>query len=134
MAVSDIDCDDRAYGLTMTQHRMVLQGGEGFGPLGGSSAVASQEEQPGQVGCLHQAHGTGSAGRGVAASSSAPPLCSAVLASAVPSPYQPGRLLRFCVQEKTQGIARRSSIEPRLLRLTGREASVNCPSTSIGVA
>ena len=42
-------------------------------------------------------------------------------ARAWPTPYQPGSMIRACDQQKTQGIARRSSIRSDFVRLAGRE-------------
>ena len=47
--------------------------------------------------------------------------CPRTPASAWPTPYQPGSMIRACAQENTQGIARRSSIRSDLVRLAGRE-------------
>ena len=54
--------------------------------------------------------------------------------SALPSPYQPGKTKRLCIQEKTQGIARRSSTDLVARRNVGREPSLRPPISSIGVA
>jgi hypothetical protein len=40
--------------------------------------------------------------------------------TAVPKPYQPGNISRHCAQLKTQGIARRSSMRPEVVRDDGR--------------
>ncbi len=62
------------------------------------------------------------------------PWVSSAASSPRPMPYQPGRRWRFCVQEKTQGMARRLSM-PLPLRLeAGREPISSRSMTSIGVA
>ncbi|CPU66516.1 Uncharacterised protein [Mycobacteroides abscessus] len=54
--------------------------------------------------------------------------------SAVPSPYQPARLMRACDQENTHGIARRSSRdETDRPRRAGREPIGRRPTSSSGV-
>jgi len=59
--------------------------------------------------------------RHISRSSSRPPGFSASqLSTAVPKPYQPGSIRRHCAHEKTQGIARRSSIAVDFLREAGR--------------
>ena len=62
------------------------------------------------------------------------PWAATALSSAVPSPYQAGSTMRACVQEKTHGIARRSSIPGASPRLAGREPSRRREISSIGVA
>ncbi len=56
-------------------------------------------------------------------------------ASPLPTPYQPGRMIRDWVQPKTHGMARRSSRPPSPPgRLEGREPMFILPSSSTGVA
>ena len=54
--------------------------------------------------------------------------------SPLPRPYQPGRLKRLCIQEKTQGMARTASISVSCgLRATGREPICRRAISSMGV-
>jgi hypothetical protein len=63
-------------------------------------------------------------GQSCSISASSPrPNCSRAASSAVPSPYHAGSTTRAWVQEKTQGIARKSSIRADRRRLAGREPS-----------
>src|SRR5689334_319570 len=55
-------------------------------------------------------------------------------ARAVPSPYQAGIMQRFCVHEKTQGIARKSARVRSPCRRDGREPIGRFSISSIGVA
>ena len=53
---------------------------------------------------------------------------------AEPMPNQAGMMQRFCVQEKTHGMARRSSMRPPALRFDGREPIGSFSIALIGVA
>src|SRR5579871_3634960 len=53
--------------------------------------------------------------------------------TAEPNPYQPGSIRRHCDQEKTQGIARRSSILVDLVREEGREPIFSVAISDSGV-
>ena len=66
--------------------------------------------------------------------SSSTPWRSRACSSAVPRPNQAGRTARDCVHEKTQGIARKSSIRAVALRRAGREPSCRRETSRTGVA
>src|SRR6187401_1910457 len=55
-------------------------------------------------------------------------------ASAVPNPYQAGIMQRFCVQEKTQGMARKSANVRSPRRRDGRDPIGRFSISSMGVA
>ena len=70
------------------------------------------------------------------ASSPASPCAARYASSAVPRPYQPGRLIRACDQANVHGIARSESIvgaTSRRPRAAGREPSRRSDSSRIGV-
>jgi len=54
--------------------------------------------------------------------------------TAVPNPYQPGRVRRAWPQENDQGMARRSSMRRLALREAGREPMLSSAISVIGVA
>src|SRR5436190_3880578 len=53
---------------------------------------------------------------------------------AVPSPYQAGIMQRFCVHEKTHGMARKSASDRSPRRRDGREPMGRFSISSMGVA
>src|SRR5258706_4196393 len=55
-------------------------------------------------------------------------------ASPLPRLYQPGKLKRLCIHEKTHGIARISFTAPDFAREAGREPICSCLISSNGVA
>ena len=52
---------------------------------------------------------------------------------AAPVPSHAGSIKRICVHANTQGMARKDSIPPLILRFAGREPSGNICSSSSGV-
>ena len=72
----------------------------------------------------------------ISRSSSRPPspLRAASASTAAPNPYHPGSIIRDSDQEKTQGIARKSSMWSVFLREAGRLPTCRSAISVIGVA
>ena len=66
--------------------------------------------------------------------SSSPGFCASHFSTAVPTPYQPGSMIRHCDQENTHGIARKSSIRVDFVRDAGRLPMFSSAISLIGVA